>query len=545
MRFVSPPVSLSSRRAPALVALLSLLLVLCALDPAGDYPTCPQGPGLALDEAFNIEQGIYLVEACRSYGLGLLHPQSLREVFENELFLPDHPPLGRVAIALSHNLCRAIAPTEHNDGLYSATCARTAPAVAFALLVFLVGSVAARWYGTAGGVTAAVSLVLMPRLFGHAHLAALETFMGLTYAAALFSVACWWKTSSPPSRKTACLSGLVFGLALLTKIQAILLPIPIVAWAVWHWRGRAIVPLAIWLFVGYLTFFICWPWLWLDPVGHFVEYFGRTTGRVPIFVWYFGSRLSDLEVPWHYAIVMFLTTVPVGLHLLGLLGLCAGRQRGRLEPGEQLVLAALVFPLLLFSLPGVAVYDGVRLFLVSFPLWGIFVGRGGARALAWLKQRWSGPRAYAVMSLFLAAQGYALVTLAPCYLSYYNLLLGGLKGAERVGMTTTYWGDSVTRRFLEATAREVPEQETIVVVPVLHVGLQLGAMSSQSPILRRQRYQLRRWDQVKPAERKYVLLFRRQADLPPELIELLPDAEVVTEVRRQGVQLAAVYRLKP
>jgi hypothetical protein len=498
-----------------------------------------------LDEAFNIEQGIYLVEACRTYGLGLLHPQSLHEVFGNDLFLPDHPPLGRVAIAISHNACRAIVPTEHNDGLYSATCARTAPAVAFALLVFLVGSVAGRWYGTTGGVTAAVSLVLMPRLFGHAHLAALETFMGLTYSAALFSVACWWKTSSPPSKKTACLSGLVFGLALLTKIQAVLLPIPIVIWALWHWRGRAIVPLAIWMLVGYLTFFACWPWLWLDPIGHFVEYFGRTTGRVPIFVWYLGNRLSDLDVPWHYAAVMFLTTVPVGLHLLGLLGLCSRRQRSGFEPGEQLVLAALLFPLLLFSLPGVSVYDGVRLFLVSFPLWGIFIGRGAAGALAWLEQRWSSARAYAAMSLFLAAQGYALVALAPCYLSYYNLLLGGLAGAERVGMTTTYWGDSVTRRFLDAAAREVPEQETVIVVPVLHPGLQVRAMLSQSPILRRQRYQLRRWDQVEPDERNYVLLFRRQADLPPELLELLPNAEVVTEVQRQGVQLAAVYRLKP
>ncbi len=42
-------------------------------------------------------------------------------------------------------------------------------------------------------------------------------------------------------------------------------------------------------------------------------------------------------------------------------------------------------------------------------------------------------------------QGYGVVTIHPFGLSYYNLLVGGLPGAERLGLELTYWGDAVDR----------------------------------------------------------------------------------------------------
>ena len=36
----------------------------------------------------------------------------------------------------------------------------------------------------------------------------------------------------------------------------------------------------------------------------------------------------------------------------------------------------MIFVLALFSLPGTPVYDGVRLFLMVFPIWAIWVGIG-------------------------------------------------------------------------------------------------------------------------------------------------------------------------
>jgi 4-amino-4-deoxy-L-arabinose transferase-like glycosyltransferase len=447
-------------------------------------------------------------------------------------------------LGLFHNLSQSIRPTPENTSFFVTISARSGSAVAFGLLVLLVGHVATNWYGRAAGLIAAGSLVLMPRLFGHAHLAALETVVGLTYTAAVLAVASCWNPANKVSGKTACLTGIVFGLALLTKIQAVLLPIPIALWAVYHGRQRALLPLVVWGVSGLVIFFLLWPWLWIDPLGHLAEYLGRTVGRRDLYVWYFGKRIVDSNVPWHYPAVMFLTTVPVGLQVLGGMGLGSKDQSILSQPREQLVLACLLFPLILFSLPGIAVYDGARLFLVVFPLWAILIGKGGAIVLKWISRRTSPKAGALIITLFVAAQGYGLFVTAPCYLSYYNLLVGGLPGADRMGLATTYWRDSVTRSLLWETAQLVPDGEVVILVPVLH-PVEPGALESQTPALRARNISLKRWDEVPADKRKYLLVFQREADVPPIVAESLQRAHLLAEVSRQGVQLAALYDLQP
>jgi hypothetical protein len=319
-----PP--LSTWALPLGMAVVAFVAVCLQLDATGDYPGASQGPGLTLDESFNVQQGVYLVESTRMYGPGVVHPDSLREIFEHPGYLPDHPPLGHVAIGLFHELARHFAPPGDHQTRFVTTCGRTASAFAFALTVFLVGLTATRWYGSLAGFAAATSLVLMPRLFGHAHLASLETWTGLMYAASVLSIAHAWQSAERPALRSAMFCGVIFGLALLTKIQAILLPIPIAIWAVAHWRSRAVLPLLVWGGVGFVIFFLGWPWLWLDPAGHLSEYFGRTTDRAVLHVTYFGERLADRELPWHYPWVLFLVTVPLGLHLFGMLGVSGGEE---------------------------------------------------------------------------------------------------------------------------------------------------------------------------------------------------------------------------
>ena len=148
------------------------------------------------------------------------------------------------------------------------------------------------------------------------------------------------------------------GLALLTKVQAILLPIPIAVWALVYLRRRAVPLLAVWGLIGVVLFFLFWPYMWKTPIDHLQEYLGRTTSRATLYVWYFGQVVADREVAWHYPWVMFLATVPIGLHGLGMFGLFGPERQAWRSPREILVLACMLFPLCLFSIPGVAVYDG-------------------------------------------------------------------------------------------------------------------------------------------------------------------------------------------
>ena len=122
-------------------------------------------------------------------------------------------------------------------------------------------------------------------------------------------------------------------------------------------------------------------------------------------------------------------------------------------------------------------------------------------------------------------------------------LVGGLAGAERLGLEPTYWGDSVTRDFLEEVCRQVPEGSTIDVMPVLQ-PTHLEMLREQSPIIRNHKIRLRPYHPEKNGPPHYVLIFRRKSDLFPSWLEDPADANVLTEVQFQGVRLAALYELR-
>jgi hypothetical protein len=374
---------------PAIIAVLAWGAILAARDPTGDHRGPFDGPGLTVDEFFNVDQGVKLADRLLAGDMA-----GFRKI---DAQLPDHPPLGRVWIGLCHELAFILAPPVDAKVPYSYTCARTATATAFAALVFLVGVFASRWYGLWGGAVAALAVVLMPRVFGHAHLAALETTVNLSCTAAVLYLADRWGIDSTSwqlitlrrALRMAAIGGVLLGLALLTKVQAILLPIPIAAWALFHMRWRAMPLLLVWGLTGIIVFFLLWPYLWNASVDHLQQYLGRTTNRATLYVWYFGRMVADREVAWHYPWVMFLATVPVGLHVIGACGLFGPESRAWKSPREVLVLACALFALCVFSVPGIAVYDGERLFSFVFPLWAVLVGRGAENVRRWTSARLS------------------------------------------------------------------------------------------------------------------------------------------------------------
>lgn len=526
-----------------LLACVAFVLVAAQLDCAQDLSVTGAGPGMTVDEPFNVGQGVFLVRAIRIYGLGIFAPESLREIFEHPNYLPDHPPLGRLLIGIAHETIAGFAGSDARP--FVVTYGRYASAFCFGCLAFFVGWFTVRRSGHLAALIAVASLVAMPRLFGHAHLAALETVTALFYVTTVLAVVHFWDTESPPTAKRACLTGVILGLALLTKIQAVLIPIPVIIWAIWKWRQKAILPLVCWGGVGVLVFFVGWPWLWFDPVGHLSEYLGRTTGRAALYVEYFGSKYADRDLPWHYSWVMLLTTIPVGLLALGFIGssntVRKFKDSQRRPSGELLLLLSLLWPLVLFSLPGITVYDGVRLFLMVFPLAAILIGQGAASSINWLCQRLPSKPAITVAILLLLSQAYATLAYAPCWLSYYSLLLGGLKGANTAGMELTYWGDSITADMLQQVVQDVPENSVVQLAPLLHPAyLQ---MLQETPELKQKGIRLIPFESEKPVS-EYVLYFQRNPYLPELLQPQQSNAwQVVTEVTHQGVALARLVRL--
>lgn len=533
-----PTITRTSWYWPAVIAGLAWGAILAALDPTGDHPGLFDGPGLTVDEPFNVGQGVALVDKLWAGDLA-----GFRRI---DAQLPDHPPLGRLWIGLCHELAFLWSPPIDATVPYSFTCARTAPATAFAVLVFLVGLYASRWYGRWGGAAAAIAVILMPRVFGHAHLAALETMVNLSctavvlYAADRWGIdwASWQLVTTKRALKIAAMGGVLLGLALLTKVQAILLPFPIAVWALAYLRRRAVPLLAVWGLAGVVLFFLCWPYLWSAPFDHLQQYLGRTTNRATLYVWYFGQSVADRDVPWHYPWLMFLATVPIGLHALGVCGLFGPETRAWRSPRELLILACLVFPLGLFSIPGIAVYDGERLFSFVFPLWAVLIGRGAQNSWRWAASRMSPRWAGLGLGAFFAAQSCGLWVTAPCWLSYYNLAVGGLPGAAKMGLQVSYWGDGVTRTLLAEVASHVPPEASIGAIPSLYDS-QWPELWRQAPPLKRRDVQYVPWSEDGPRP-GFVLLFARPEYLPQEFRGSIEGSRIVTAIYRQGVLLAAL-----
>jgi 4-amino-4-deoxy-L-arabinose transferase-like glycosyltransferase len=539
---------------PTIVAVVAWGFIVTHLDPSGSYPQSGEGPGLTVDESFNVQQGVLLVEVIRQYGLVVLDPVIWREEFGSRLHLVDHPPLGRLWLGIHHHLTWWWHPPNQPDGPIVTACARTGSATAFALTILLVGWTVSGWYGQLGGLLSAVGLALLPRVYGHAHSASLESITNLVLTAAVLAVANSWPGVQRPHDRTAAWTGVLLGLAFLTKMQAIFIPPAVVLWACWQWRWRALRPLAIWGLVGLAVMVIGWPWLWFDTLDHLWGYFRRSGQRAELNVWLFGHGYTDRSRPWTYALWALYAVTPVKIFVGFSLG--CSRRLGVPEsketatappprgPRELLLLTAIAVPLLAFSMPYVPVYDMERLFLPVFPLILVVVGRG-CQLLYWRFQTiW--PSSQSWKQLLMLAVGLlqiiSIYRIAPYHLSYYSGTFLGLPHAHELGMELDYWGQSQSRSLWQGVVQTVPRGSRVALAPVLH-QFWVDEVARQSPIIRGHALQLVPFDpqQSHVDAADYVVLFRRQADLSPELKQLVLQAEPLVAVREQGVLLAGLY----
>jgi hypothetical protein len=132
------------------------------------------------------------------------------------------------------------------------------------------------------------------------------------------------------------------------------------------------------------------------------------------------------------------------LYFVGIFRAGTGKRDGGL--GWLLFLSALT-PILAIASGQSKVYDSERLIMVSFPFLAGLAGAGfGWIVLGWekLSARWSRSvvSRVGVIVLTLLAFGSQLVTMVrlyPHYLSYYGESVGGLAGATRIKLETTYW----------------------------------------------------------------------------------------------------------
>jgi 4-amino-4-deoxy-L-arabinose transferase-like glycosyltransferase len=299
-------------------------------------------------------------------------------------------------------------------------------------------------YGQVAGLAAVGALLTMPRFFFHAHLSALDMPAAVSVFIVTFA---FWKTIEYKKWTWGLLLGLLWGLALATKINAVFVPITLGLWLMIFRRElRLFVRLIIMGVTAIPVFFAAWPWLYFQTVERLSTYIHFVTdGHWEIGQYYLGEFY--MPPPWHFGFVMLWAVLPLGLTVLYFVGIFRGGTGQRDGGLSWLLFLSALTPILAISTGKSMVYDNERLIMVSFPFLAGLAGVGfGWVVSGWetLSERWSRPLlsrggVLVLTALAFVPQIVTMIGLYPHYLSYYGESVGGAAGARHMGLETTYW----------------------------------------------------------------------------------------------------------
>jgi hypothetical protein len=359
--------------------------------------------------------------------------------------------------------------------------------------------------GTLGGLLAAGSFILLPRVAFHA---GLHTF-DVPIAVMTLVIALAWLRAISDWRWGVAI-GPLLGVAIAVKHNALFLG-PLLALHLWlclglRWLqegerpklGQILpLPLVSMAVLGPLVALMLWPWMWDDTLARLGEYFAFHREHSYYNMEFRGHNYNRPPLPITYPFVMTWATVPSVVLLLSAVGALlalrtirapralrhlgrfgdnrkaarrfriGARARTRERLGEPepswraslpmfdgreeplLYLGLALFPLLLIALPSIPIFGGTKHWLTAYPFMALLA------AMAWGRLWWrartllrSWPRLLRlappiVLIAVLTPGAWATFHGHPFNLSQYAPLAGGARGAAHRGLNRGFWGHAV------------------------------------------------------------------------------------------------------
>ncbi len=394
----------------------------------------------------------------------------------------EHPVLPKMLFSLSYWIFH------EGLGWMDASTSMRFPGMLFSGgLIYLVYVFCAEAFGRWQGIFAAIATIAMPRPFFHAHMACFDAPVSTMWFMTMYA---YWKGLR--STGWAWATGVIFGLALSIKHNMFFVPPMLVLhWlmvdgqriAVFresgHWRLRLPpVPVSFvsMAFVGPLVWYALWPSHWFDTYNRIAWYFNFHLKHVHYFQYYFGQNLYEPPFPIEFPFVMSLVTMPpvtlvafvLGTMMMVALWLRRKGGVGWLEPLRRPVRQRLgevedkdgrgtgwwlffgtLIPFLVIAQPSTPIFGGIKHWMPAMPFMAIVAGVGVVAAGEALAVRFAAakPRLrHAVVAgllvLVLAPAITATVHNHPHGTAFYNVLVGGTRGAADLKMMRQFWGFS-------------------------------------------------------------------------------------------------------
>ena len=351
---------------------------------------------------------------------------------------PEHYPVlpALVAAAVDATLGRALglSPVDgHHAGL----------ALLSVVLLFLYTLYACRLLGDAAGIAAAIALACFPSIVGHAFNDPKDWPSAGFYALTVLAAGVGMVEKRP---RHLWLAGLFLGLALSCKQNAVFAAFTVMlATPFAHrllYRGESIdrrLATSFLLFpcLGFAIFVVAWPWLWWAGPSVGAERLGE-------FVGFARSLASSTRTTFtaHPLRCLAFMTPPLVLVAAGV-GCWPGRAPTRARSTVAALLTIwLLLPLLRIAVPHANFYDANRHFIEYIPALCALAGLGfvetwrRARPLLVTHLGVGAARAAGGGAIALAAVAliWPVAEYHPFETAYFNLLTGGLGGAQRGGL---------------------------------------------------------------------------------------------------------------
>jgi hypothetical protein len=187
-------------------------------------------------------------------------------------------------------------------------------------------------------------------------------------------------------------------------------------------------------------------------------------------LWYLGRPWGYTHgppAPWHYPLAILGAGLPEWILLFALGGIARTLWGWRQRHYPVLWLLVGLAWIVIASLPAAPKYDGDRLFLpVMVPI-ALMAGHGFGGLLALVFER----RLFQSVGTAIARIVTGLAILGLCggwawwdlrqwqgaHLNYFNKVVGGAAGAQRLGFETTYWGEAVNEEVLSWLSTKTAE----------------------------------------------------------------------------------------
>lgn len=373
----------------------------------------------------------------------------------------EHPPLVKLSLGATYHLL--------HRGLGWASPAQGFRAAGFAwaaLSVFATYALGRRLAGAGAGLFAAAGMMVLPRYFFDAHLACFDVAITAMWVLCLLSFERAWAAPRGRIWTRSLWAGVVFGLALATKLNALFLPVVFVGVWLVSAKDPALprpvrgpsggpdvllpplpVPLLSCAVVGPLVFIAAWPHLWHNTISRITAYIRFHLHHEHYPISYFHDLLVAPPFPIHFPVVMSAVTIPAPLFWLGVVGLGVAvfRMLRRRSTSDAFIVLGTVLPIFLIALPSSPIFGGVKHWYNAMPT--LFIA-GGATLISSFERlkailpspAWHRPVLLGVATVMLLPGALGIGASHPNGIGYYNALVGGYRGGAELGMQRGFWG---------------------------------------------------------------------------------------------------------